>query len=253
MPNVARIYDYLLGGAQNFAVDRAAAETILRQWPSLRAAARANRNFLRVVVEHAVSLGITQFLDLGSGIPTVGSVHEIARRRAPEARVAYVDDEPVAVAHSRTLLAGTPGVTVTEVDLRDADAVLAAPGVAGLLDLERPVALLALAVFHFVGDDDLARAVLDRYRRALCPGSVLAMTHASTGYPVAAREEVNRTPTPVTPRSPERIAGLLGAFRVSADGMSDTSVWACERGPVTELLGSQAFVTFPLDAPDGPP
>ncbi|MDN5914079.1 MAG: SAM-dependent methyltransferase [Pseudonocardia sp.] len=175
--NAARMYDYLLGGAHNFAVDREAADRALTRRADLAEVARANRRFLARAVRWCLDHDVDQFLDLGSGVPTVGNVHEIAHGYAPGARIAYVDIEPVAVAAGRSLVSGSDLVTVTHGDLRQPDSVLGAPTVAGLLDLTRPVAVLAVAVLHFVPGD--RTALLDGYRRALAPGSVLALSHGS--------------------------------------------------------------------------
>src|SRR6202012_1061469 len=145
--NAARMYDHFLGGGHNFAVDRDVAEKVAVGNPDIAAVARATRADLGRVVRWCRAAGIDQFLDLGSGVPTVGNVHEIAHQTHPGARVAYVDFEPVAVAHAQALLAQDPGgatVTIPRADLRDPASVLAAPGVADLLDLARPVALLAI-------------------------------------------------------------------------------------------------------------
>lgn len=172
--NAARMYDYYLGGAHNFAVDRERAEAAIAVHPSLPYMARANRAFMGRVVRWCLAeRGIDQFLDLGSGVPTVGNVHEVAHEHDPHARVAYVDFEPVAVAHASTIIAdaGLANVTVTRADAREPEAVLGAPGVAGLLDFDRPVALLAVALFSFIAGD--AAGLLARYRAALSgPGLV---------------------------------------------------------------------------------
>src|SRR5689334_8693366 len=178
-PNVARMYDYFLGGSHNFAVDRKAAAAVLAAVPGIRALARQNRNFLRRAVQYLAHQGVRQFLDLGSGIPTVGNVHEIAQRDAPGSRVVYVDIEPVAVSHSRTLLEDNPDTAVAQLDLRRPDQVLDSPEVRDLLDLTRPVAVLAVAVLHFLPDSDDPAGVLARYRDAVAPGSRLVVSHAS--------------------------------------------------------------------------
>jgi hypothetical protein len=145
-PNAARVYDYWLGGSSNFDVDRELGDEMVRIDPGVLDMARANRTFLYQVVTWLAHHGITQFLDLGSGIPTVGNVHEVAQAIEPSARVSYVDNEPVAVAHSKALLRDNSLATVTNADLRNVDAVLHAPTVAGLLDFDRPIAVLMLSV-----------------------------------------------------------------------------------------------------------
>jgi hypothetical protein len=185
-PSAARMYDYYLGGCHNFAADRVAAEQVLQAIPNLREIAVANRRFLRNAVVHLLDLGITQFLDVGSGIPTVGNVHEIvhavrpeARVVYPEARVVYVDFDPVAIMHARNLLAGDPQATAVVADLRHPDAILAHREVCETLDLSRPVGLLLVSMLHFVPDADAYPAVAV-LREALAPGSALAITHVAT-------------------------------------------------------------------------
>jgi hypothetical protein len=177
-PNAARMYDYWLGGAANLAVDRELADRMIAIDPAVVDIARANRSFLRRAVRFCVANGIRQFLDLGSGIPTVGNVHEIAQRADPACRVAYVDTEAIAVAHSRQLLRHNPLATATHADLRDADAVLTAPTVTGMLDFEQPVALLALMVLqYFPGNPG---DIIARYRQRLAPGSFLVISHLTS-------------------------------------------------------------------------
>ncbi|MCS7482654.1 SAM-dependent methyltransferase [Umezawaea endophytica] len=178
-PSVARMYDYFLGGSHNFAVDRETAKAIEKIYPGMAGAARANRNFLRRAVRYLCAQGVDQFLDLGSGIPTVGNVHEIAQQTNPAARVVYVDVEPVAVAHGNALLAGNDRAVAVRADLRDPDAVLATPEVRGVLDFDRPIAVLLASVLHFVPDGDDPHAAVARYRDAVCPGSYVALSHGS--------------------------------------------------------------------------
>lgn len=229
--NAARIYDYFLGGAHNFAVDRAVAAQVAAGHPEFTAVIHANRAFLGRVVEWCLAQGLDQFLDLGSGVPTVGNVHEIARRRHPEARVAYVDFEPVAVAHAQELLADIEQATITHADLRDPARVLAAPGVAGLLDFARPVAVLAVAVLHFI-DTDLA-ALLERYRQVLVPGSVIAVSHASADHDdpqVATRARAAAaayatSATPLTLRDRSQIRAMLDGLALVSPGLVDVRDW----------------------------
>lgn len=180
LPGSARVYDYFLGGGHNVAVDRALAERIVELVPAARDTAVANRAFLGRAVRACLDRGCRQFLDLGSGIPTVEPVHEIAHRYDPSARVAYVDTDPVAVAISRDVLSGVDRATVTAADLTDPDTVLSAPGVAGLLDPAEPTAVLAVAVLHHVADDELVVRLIDRYCSAFGPGSMLVFSHGST-------------------------------------------------------------------------
>ena len=229
-PNVARMYDYYLGGAANFAVDREAAERALAVTPEIGRFARANRAFLARAVTYLSTRGIDQFLDLGSGIPTVGNVHEIAHRHNPTAKVAYVDHEAVAVAHARTMLAHESRVSVTRADIRCPQEVLSAPGVAGLLDFSRPVGLLALAILHFVPDSDDPAGILAAYRAACAPGSCVALSHAATI--TMTEDEVQRgkqiystTPTPLLIRDHDEIAALLKGYDLVEPGLMPINHW----------------------------
>ena len=231
--NAARVYDFMLGGAHHFAVDRAAGQAMLARFPDAARAGRANRDFLRRAVGYCCGRGITQFLDLGSGIPTVGNVHEIARRHDPGARVAYVDIEPVAVAHARAVVADDAQVTVTQADLRDPAAVLAAPGVGELLDLAAPVAVLAVASLHYVAPDDDLAAVLSGYRAAMVPGSALVISHGSDDLDdeVAAghmRELAAVMATSAIPafiRSRAQLREALAGFDLVEPGLVDIRRW----------------------------
>ena len=232
LANAARIYDYLLGGGHNFAVDREQAARILDGNPDMERVCRANRAYLGRVVAWCVDQGIEQFLDLGSGVPTVGNVHEIAHRTAPQARVAYVDFEPVAVAHAHEIVRDLETVTITRADLRDPDSVLTAPGVAELLDWSRPVALLSVAVLHFIADPRLSE-ILARYRAALAPGSVQALSHGSADLDDAevaerirrAAEGYRGSATEAHLRSRAEIHGLLGDLELVGPGLVDIVHW----------------------------
>lgn len=177
VPNAARMYDYLLGGCHNFAVDRETAEKAMAAGRVSPLPARANRSFLRRAVRFMVSQGIDQFLDLGSGIPTVGNVHEIAQQTNQDARVVYVDNEPIAVAHARQLLAKNPNAAMIGADLRDTATVLRDPETVRLLDFDRPVGVLTVAVFHFIPDAADPAGIIRRYLSTLRAGGFLAMSH----------------------------------------------------------------------------
>ena len=182
-PNAARMYDYYLGGSHNFAVDRAAADAVEAAWPGAKAGCWENRGFLRRAVRLLAEQGCDQFLDLGSGVPTVGNVHEIAQAVDPAVRVVYVDNEAVAYRAARRMLAGSPTVGVIQADLRDTDTVLADPQTTALLDFSRPVALLLVSVLHFVPGD--VTAVVAAYREVLAPGSYLVVSHATPPWELA--------------------------------------------------------------------
>ena len=178
-PNTARIYDYLLGGKDNYAVDREAAEKVLKMRPEVAVVARENRRFLGRAVRYlAADRGVRQFIDIGTGIPARGNTHEVARSVAPDTRVAYVDNDPVVLAYARALLARDGATVAVRADLREPETILDAPAVRGLIDFTEPVALLFVAVLHFVPDDDGPYDLLARYRDAVPAGSYLVVSHA---------------------------------------------------------------------------
>ncbi|MEU2511174.1 SAM-dependent methyltransferase [Streptomyces syringium] len=232
VPSVSRIYDYYLGGSHNFEVDREAGRRAIEAFPGLPKIMQANRAFMRRAVRYAVDRGVTQFLDIGSGIPTFGNVHEIARAAAPEARVVYVDHDPVAVAHSRAVLEGDERTDIVAADLRAPHDILAADEVARLLDLRRPVALLLVAVLHFMEDRDEPWKAVAELRDALAPGSLLVLTHASTdGGPMKPEEgeEVQgvyrRVGSPLLMRSKGEVAGFFEGFEMVEPGLVPLSAW----------------------------
>jgi hypothetical protein len=241
-PSAARVYDYLLGGSHNFAVDREMADRMLAFAPDAVPVVRTNRSFLHRAVRALVDLGVTQFLDLGSGIPTVGNVHEVALRATPDARVVYVDIDPVAVAHSRAMLSEQPNVTVVRADMRDPEALLGSPELAKVLDLDRPTALLMVAVLHFVPDDDRPDRIVRRYRDALAPGSYLALSHltdedADPDGVARARALYERTPTPVTFRSRATIDDLFAGFELLDPGLVRPPLWRPDSAAEMDALG----------------
>ena len=191
VPHSARIYDFLLGGKDNFPADREAAAEITKDWPNLPKSMRANRDFMRRVIHYlAAELDIRQFLDIGTGLPTAPNLHEVAQGVAPESRIVYVDNDPIVLVHARALLSSTPeGRTAyIDADLRDPAAILDAPQV-DILDLDQPVALSVIAILHYIKDEQEAHRIVDRLMDALPPGSVLAL---STTTADSAPEEVNR-------------------------------------------------------------
>ncbi len=183
-PNVARIYDYLLGGRDNFAADRAAAQQLIASIPDIAAIVRDNRAFIGRVVRYlAGEAGIRQFLDLGAGLPTRQNVHEMAWQIAPDARVVYVDNDPVVWSHGQALLAARGQIAIVLGDLRQPEGILQHPEVLDLLDLTQPVALLCTSALHFVSDEEGPHQIMAGYRDRIAPGSYLAITHGTTGTP----------------------------------------------------------------------
>jgi S-adenosyl methyltransferase len=181
-PNVARIYDYLLGGKDNFAVDREAARRLLEVSPDIAGIARDNRSFIgRVVRFLAGEAGIRQFIDLGGGLPTQTNVHEMAQAIAPDSHVVYIDNDPVVWSHGQALLAHGDRVAMVHADLREPAAVLGHPDLLALIDLARPVAVVCASVLHFVADSAEPFRIIAEYRDRMAPGSYLAISHGDAG------------------------------------------------------------------------
>jgi SAM-dependent methyltransferase len=178
-PNVARMYDYFLGGKDNFRADREAAAKVTEALPNVAAVARTNREFLQRTVRYVAECGVDQFLDLGSGLPTQGNVHEIAQAVHPHARVVYVDKDPVVTSHAQALLASDERTTAVRADMRDPEAVLNHPDTQRLIDFDRPVGLLFVAALHFVPDEEDPAGLVRRYRDVLAPGSHVILSHAA--------------------------------------------------------------------------
>jgi SAM-dependent methyltransferase len=193
VPSAARAYDYFLGGAHNFEVDRAFAERVRALVPWVPDVARLNRSFLWRVVRFYLDQGIRQFLDLGSGIPTVGNVHEIVQQQIPDARVVYVDNEPVAYETARSMLAENPYATILQVDIREPRSILEHPETLDLLDFSQPLGLLMVGVLLFIGPADRPDELVAAYRERLTPGSYLAISHiADENAGPELREQVAR-------------------------------------------------------------
>ncbi len=225
-PNVARMYDYFLGGKDNFATDREAAAKIVDAFPEAPLAARANRAFIRRAVRHLSAAGVTQFLDIGSGLPTQGNVHEVAAG----ARVAYVDYDPMVVSHAHALLGAAPNVSVIQGDLRRPEDILGHPDLG--LDLSQPVALLLVAILHFVADEERPYDLVARYRDALAPGSHLVISHLTTeNVPeelLRAGTEVYACATaPMKPRSRSEVLRFFDGFELLDPGLA----WMCDWRP----------------------
>jgi S-adenosyl methyltransferase len=228
-PSIARVYDYYLGGSHNFAVDRRMARRAIELWPELPLIMQANRAFLRRAVRYLVRQGITQFLDIGSGIPTEGNVHEVAQAVSPEVRVVYVDLDPVAVAHSRAILSGNQRADIVQADLRDVGAILDDPRARRLIDPTQPIGVLMVAILHFVSDEADPAGIITQYRKMMAPGSYLAVTHASqVGRPDQIGpiiELYRRASNPLTMRSRLEIEALLGGFDLVSPGLMFLPLW----------------------------
>lgn len=233
VPSAARVYDYLLGGGHNFVADRNVGDLVLKVLPNGGQIAGSNRAFLRRAVRHMMDEGITQFLDLGSGIPTVGNVHEIAQKVDPTAHVVYVDHDEVAVAHSRLILQGNEHATVVGADFTDAGAVLATDEVRAL-DFDRPIGLLMVAVFHFVPDRKDPRGIVASYRDALPSGSLVALSHLTADFSTAQMASVadamrnSRDPMYFRPR--EEVVAMFDGLDLVDPGVVSAPHWRPEPG-----------------------
>ncbi len=229
--NIARVYDWWLGGDHNFQSDIDAARTSVALDQNMRASARANRAFMgRAVRFLAGEAGIRQFLDIGSGIPTQNNVHQVAQAATPGSRVVYVDSDDVAVAHSRLILRDNPDATVIQADLRQPESILADPSVQLLLDFSRPIGLLLVAVVHFLPDDDPVRDILATLRSALAPGSYLVLSHTCRDAdPVLAQQHekiyTSRVDTTFRMRTREEIGQLFNGFTLVEPGLAWVPEW----------------------------
>lgn len=235
-PSPARIYDYMLGGSHNFACDRELANQLVSVAPEIMPTAHANRAFLRRATRFLAKAGIRQFLDVGSGIPTVGNVHEIAQSVTPDADVVYVDIDPIAVAHSAAILHGVEHTAVFRADLRHPREILENPTVRERIDFSQPVALLLVAVLHFVPDEDEPQRAIAELRDALAPGSYLAISQNSPpdfeitaeGHQVLTRYV--RTASPIGLRPRAEIATFFGDWPLVEPGLVPFPQWRPDPG-----------------------
>ncbi|MEU8059263.1 SAM-dependent methyltransferase [Microbispora bryophytorum] len=226
-PNVARMYDYYLGGKDNYAADRACAREVIRQAPITRELARANRAFLRRAVRYlAEEAGVSQFLDVGAGLPTQDNVHQVARRVDPSARVVYVDNDPMVLVHARALLAVDAQTRVIQGDVRKPDDILANWDLRGLLDLSRPVGVLLVAVLHFIPDDEHPYEAVRTLLDAMPPGSYLVISHVEhLPHLEAAAAPYERANVPVVLRTFEEIGAFFTGLTVLRPGLVNVRRW----------------------------
>ena len=223
VPSSARMYDYYLGGKDNFPVDREAAEKAVAAMPVIPVLARANRAFLVDSVGKMAAAGIRQYLDVGSGLPTSPNVHEVVRETVPDARVVYVDYDPVVVLHSRAKRP-VPGTAVVRVDVRSPDDIFGSPEVEELIDFDKPCGLLMMSVLHFVGGD--IAPLVARYTDRLAPGSFLALSHVVTDGAdrsgiTGVQQVYEASPTDPAVRSTAAIRALLDGFELQPPGLTD--------------------------------
>jgi SAM-dependent methyltransferase len=233
-PSQARICDYLLGGSLNFAPDRQAARKLIAMVPDVPLIAQANRAFLRRAVRFLVSSGVRQFLDIGSGVPTRGNVHEVARAEDRESRVVYVDIDPVAVAHSRQILAGDDQTVVIQEDARQPERILHHPDLRGLLDMARPVAILLTSVLHFIPDSADPAGIVAKLHDAVAPGSYLALSHITLADCPSGEAGVAKVDTHgglfASPRRPAEVERFFAGFDLVAPGLVGVRQWRPEPG-----------------------
>jgi hypothetical protein len=228
------MYDYALGGGHNFAADRAMVEKALEVQPHARQVAVMNRAFHRRAVLFLIEQGIRQFLDLGSGIPTVGNVHEIAQQADPACRVVYVEVDPVAAAHSQDMLAGNDRAVMVQADVTDVPGVLGAEETRSILDFGQPVGILAAGIGHWILPEQDPVGVFGAYRDAVVPGSYLAMTHYTHDFvPPAKAEQIielaKKIPRTLIPRTRAEVVDLLAGFELVEPGLTTTSQWRPDR------------------------
>ncbi|WP_235558055.1 SAM-dependent methyltransferase [Sphaerimonospora mesophila] len=242
IPNAARMYNYFLGGKDNFPTDREAAERVLTIAPEARELARQNRAFLRRAVRYLVAeAGIRQFVDIGAGLPTQGNVHEVAAEVDPGTQVAYVDNDPVVLSHARALLSSTTNTIAVQGDLRDPEAILDDPELNSLIDFTEPVAILLVAVLHFISDSDKPDDLIGRLRDAVPRGSYLVLSHVTAEErPDTAHQaaEVYRDANmSVTLRSRERILGMFDGFELVEPGLVREDEWRPDQEPLAGSAG----------------
>ena len=227
----ARIYDCLLGGKDHFDVDRQAAEVVLKALPGAGEMVRENRAFLGRAVRYLAEAGITQFLDIGTGIPGPGNTGDVARAVAPQARVVYVDYDPVVAVHSRALLAGAdPALTAIVVaDVRDPASILDHPAVRGLLDFDRPIAVLMVALLHFIKPEEDAHGIVAAFRDALAPGSAVVISHGTDGgdpqTSAEARKGWDNATSQFTIRDRDDITALFDGLELVPPGVVNVPLW----------------------------
>lgn len=245
VPSASRTYDYLLGGSHNFAVDREAARRTLKLMPDAADQARENRAFLHRVVRYLLRIGVRQFLDIGSGIPTVGNVHDVAQRVDPGARVVYVDIDPIAVAHTEAILADNDRATVIQADLRQPHAILEHPQLMAMLDLDKPVGLLLIFILHAIPDRDEPHRAVYTLRDGLPTGSYLAITHL-TGESQFNRwdqilELAEQAGYPITLRDRDGIGRFFAGLELVEPGLVKPSQWRSEDSLDDEPDRSNAY------------
>jgi hypothetical protein len=236
-PSVCRIYNFLLGGKDNYEQDRQAAAQLLIVVPEARAAARANRRFLGRAVRFLVNdAAIGQFIDIGAGLPAPGNVHQVAHELDPLARVAYVDNDPVVISHARALLCTAPGVCAIEGDLRDPAGIMGHPDLRAVIDFNEPVAIVLGAVLHHIPEDDSPHKLVEMLMAAVAPGSYLVISHATSEDLSAdaagqVRDLYEQASAPAVFRSRAEVAGFFEGLELVRPGIGNVAIWRADPRP----------------------
>ncbi|GLZ14578.1 hypothetical protein Acsp04_48130 [Actinomadura sp. NBRC 104425] len=240
-PHPARMYDYFLDGKDNFEADRKAAEQVLRIAPEARLMALENRAFLGRAVRFLAAAGIRQFLDIGTGLPTQGSTSEVAHEVAPDARIVYVDNDPMVLVHARALLADrdAKSTVVVEGDVRDPDAILGHPDVRAVIDFDQPVAVLLVAILHFIRESEDPVGIVERFKRVMAPGSYLVISHGTHDFDPersaeAVRPYANAT-APAVGRSGAEIKRFFDGLEMVDPGLVQLPLWRPDGEPPSHL------------------
>ena len=245
IPSAARVYDYLLGGKDNYPADRTVAESMIAQLPNVRLAVQWNRAFLRRVVRYLVNeAGIRQIIDIGAGLPTVRNTHEIALDANPAARVVYVDHDPVVLAHARAMLQGVPNTAIIEQDLLEPDKILADPAVERLIDFSEPAALLFLSILHFVADKDDPAGLIARLTDPFPAGTHVAISHATpdTVPAVSGAERVfDHATEKAHARTRAEVLRLVAGLEIVEPGLTWPPEWRPDPGEVVPANAAEAY------------
>jgi hypothetical protein len=228
IPSGARVYDFLLGGKDNYPADREVARTLLAKLPNARLAVQWNRALLQRVVRYLVTeAGIDQIIDIGAGLPSVGNTHEVALGANPEARVVYVDHDPVVLAHARDMLQGIPNTAIIERDLLEPEAILTDPDLTSLIDFSRPVGLMFLSMLHFVPDEVDPAGIIARLHAPFPAGTHVAISHGTAHAVTSMQDEFEKATEQLHPRGRSEVLGLVAGLDVVPPGL----VWLPEWRP----------------------
>jgi S-adenosyl methyltransferase len=236
-PHPARMYDYYLGGKDNYLVDREAAAEVLQAVPEVRDIARENRAFMQRAVRYlAGEAGIRQIIDIGTGIPAAGNVHEVAQQIEPGVRVAYVDNDPIVHVHASALLTGQGSTSIVLADLRDPQAILGHPKIRELIDPTEPAALLLVAIVHFITDEEAPGAIIGAFRDALAPGSYLALSHGTADFHDQALTDAgtavySKATAPLVLRDHAEVTALFEGWDLVEPGVVQVPLWRPDGKP----------------------